>query len=144
LNRSSRRSSAHHVHSLHPDVESLVSSHLSKEELALGASPVGERLPYNDYTTIDWLHDLVCFRLGHDRVAADGDQGQGLFPSSSYRFSRGLRRPSTGSMEWLSRLDCCGHDWHLHRRSCISCRCCRGHSRRLQEWLLHLKHFSQS
>lgn len=41
------------------DGASIASSHLSKEELALGESAVGERLPYNDYTTIDWLHDLV-------------------------------------------------------------------------------------
>ncbi|KAK5464983.1 hypothetical protein LTS15_001546 [Exophiala xenobiotica] len=43
------------------DVEaaSVVSSHVSKEEQALGETAVGERLPYNDYTTIDWLHDLV-------------------------------------------------------------------------------------
>ena len=39
--------------------QSLIGSHLSKDELALHNSPVGERLPYNDYTTIDWLHDLV-------------------------------------------------------------------------------------
>ena len=41
------------------DAESIISSHLSKDELALGGTAVGERLPYNDYTTIDWLHDLV-------------------------------------------------------------------------------------
>ena len=41
------------------DVSSLISSHVSKDEQALGTAPVGERLPYNDYTTIDWLHDLV-------------------------------------------------------------------------------------
>jgi chloride channel 3/4/5 len=35
------------------------SSTLSKEEQQLVDSTVGERLPYNDYTTIDWLHDLV-------------------------------------------------------------------------------------
>ena len=34
-------------------------SHVSKEEQALAQTTVGERLPYNDYTTIDWLHDLV-------------------------------------------------------------------------------------
>ncbi|KAK3168834.1 hypothetical protein OEA41_005282 [Lepraria neglecta] len=39
--------------------QSLIGSHMSKDELALHDSPVGERLPYNDYTTIDWLHDLV-------------------------------------------------------------------------------------
>ena len=41
------------------DAQSIFSSHVSKAEQALAASPVGERLPYNDYTTIDWLHDLV-------------------------------------------------------------------------------------
>jgi hypothetical protein len=41
------------------DASSIISSHLSKEELALGGTAIGERLPYNDYTTIDWLHDLV-------------------------------------------------------------------------------------
>jgi chloride channel 3/4/5 len=41
------------------DVQSIISSHVSKEEQALGYTPLGERLPYNDYTTIDWLHDLV-------------------------------------------------------------------------------------
>ncbi|KAK5076467.1 hypothetical protein LTR64_006053 [Lithohypha guttulata] len=41
------------------DGASIASSHVSKEELALGETAVGERLPYNDYTTIDWLHDLV-------------------------------------------------------------------------------------
>ncbi|KAK8174745.1 chloride channel-like protein 3 [Phyllosticta citribraziliensis] len=40
--------------------ESLASSAVTKEEQQLmSSSPVGERLPYNDYTTIDWLHDLV-------------------------------------------------------------------------------------
>jgi chloride channel 3/4/5 len=32
---------------------------LSKDEQALADTAVGERLAYNDYTTIDWLHDLV-------------------------------------------------------------------------------------
>jgi chloride channel 3/4/5 len=46
---------------LHHDEEarSIRSSALTKEEAALVGSTVGERLPYNDYTTIDWLHDLV-------------------------------------------------------------------------------------
>jgi chloride channel 3/4/5 len=41
------------------DIESLLSSHLSKDERALHETALGERLPYNDYTTIDWLHDMV-------------------------------------------------------------------------------------
>ncbi|EKG19232.1 Chloride channel voltage gated [Macrophomina phaseolina MS6] len=37
-----------------------ISSAVSKDEQQLmAASVVGERLPYNDYTTIDWMHDLV-------------------------------------------------------------------------------------
>jgi len=38
---------------------SIVKSHTSVDEQALASSTVGERLAYNDYTTIDWLHDLV-------------------------------------------------------------------------------------
>lgn len=38
---------------------SIISSHLSGKERALAGTAVGERLPYNDYTTIDWLHALV-------------------------------------------------------------------------------------
>lgn len=41
------------------DAPSIVCSHVSKEEQVLAGTAVGERLPYNDYTTIDWLHDLV-------------------------------------------------------------------------------------
>ena len=46
------------------DVQSLIESHVSKDEQALHNSVVGERLPYNDYTTIDWLHDLVRWMEG--------------------------------------------------------------------------------
>lgn len=42
--------------------QSLVEAGLSKEDQLMGQSTVGERLPYNDYTTIDWLHDLVRTR----------------------------------------------------------------------------------
>ncbi len=41
------------------EAHSIVSSAVTKEEQALGGTAIGERLPYNDYTTIDWLHDLV-------------------------------------------------------------------------------------
>lgn len=47
----------------HEDAHSILSSHVTKEERALGSTAVGERLPYNDYTTIDWLHDKVCKEL---------------------------------------------------------------------------------
>lgn len=44
---------------VHDEAASIVSSHISKEEQELAGTAIGERLPYNDYTTIDWLHDLV-------------------------------------------------------------------------------------
>ena len=43
----------------HEDQQSIIGSYVSEDEQALSAAPIGERLPYNDYTTIDWLHDLV-------------------------------------------------------------------------------------
>ena len=41
------------------EASSIIDTYVSKEEQALSQATVGERLPYNDYTTIDWLHDLV-------------------------------------------------------------------------------------
>ncbi|KAI1849573.1 hypothetical protein JX265_013579 [Neoarthrinium moseri] len=49
----------HEVPDEQSDVASLHSSSLSKEDGALNAPRAGERLPYNDYTTIDWLRELV-------------------------------------------------------------------------------------
>lgn len=43
------------------DHQSVIGSYVSKDEQALSSAPIGERLPYNDYTTIDWLHDLVRY-----------------------------------------------------------------------------------
>lgn len=51
--------SQNHIVRLDEDVESMVQSHLTKDEQNLYDASVGERLAYNDYTTIDWLHDLV-------------------------------------------------------------------------------------
>lgn len=45
------------------EASSYVASHVTKEEQALSGSTIGERLQYNDYTTIDWLHDLVRPRV---------------------------------------------------------------------------------
>lgn len=46
-------------HEQDEEASSIVASTVTKEEQRLADSTVGERLPYNDYTTIDWLHDLV-------------------------------------------------------------------------------------
>ncbi|EXJ68252.1 uncharacterized protein A1O5_08867 [Cladophialophora psammophila CBS 110553] len=59
---------------LDADAASVVSSPISKEEQALGDTAVGERLPYNDYTTIDWLHDLIKDSFRHRSVHS----GKGL------------------------------------------------------------------
>jgi chloride channel 3/4/5 len=52
------------------EARSILSYAVSKDEQALGGTATGERLPYNDYTTIDWLHDLVgaetCGMTRHD------------------------------------------------------------------------------
>jgi chloride channel 3/4/5 len=50
-------------HEQDEEARSVISSTVSKEEQQLAGSTVGERLPYNDYTTIDWLHDLVTTLL---------------------------------------------------------------------------------
>lgn len=63
------------------DGASIASSHISKEELALGETAVGERLPYNDYTTIDWLHDLVRIPLSSTpHIYSNFYLGQRLLP----------------------------------------------------------------
>lgn len=49
---------------LDEDADSMVHSHVTKDEQNLYDASVGERLAYNDYTTIDWLHDLVSERHG--------------------------------------------------------------------------------
>ncbi|KAL6708451.1 hypothetical protein ACN47E_002714 [Coniothyrium glycines] len=48
-----------HQHEQDTEAQSIISSAVTKEGQHLAGSTVGERLPYNDYTTIDWLHDLV-------------------------------------------------------------------------------------
>ncbi|KAK3326753.1 putative chloride channel protein [Apodospora peruviana] len=57
------------------DIESLSSTDgtsvglISRDERALSQqTALGERLPYNDYATIDWLHDLVKDSVRHRRL----------------------------------------------------------------------------
>lgn len=57
---------------------SIISSHVSKDEQTLGALAIGERLPYNDYTTIDWLHDLVPSKF-MPTAAANENRSKTLF-----------------------------------------------------------------
>ncbi|KAK0738128.1 chloride channel [Schizothecium vesticola] len=47
---------------------SIRSSRISLDELALADTAIGERLPYNAYQTIDWLHDLIKDAFRHRAV----------------------------------------------------------------------------
>ena len=50
------------------EASSILESHVTKDELLMSGNPVGERLPYNNYTTIDWLHDLVKDSYRHRNI----------------------------------------------------------------------------
>jgi len=54
------------------------------EEIKMADTAVGERLKYNDYTTIDWLHDLVhhftCACSGPQESYSPMSVGQRLEP----------------------------------------------------------------
>ena len=68
------------------EAHSIVKSHVSVEEQAMAESTVGERLDYNDYTTIDWLHDLVSMVSlagddNHSINSVGALSGQRLIPS---------------------------------------------------------------
>jgi hypothetical protein len=54
------------------EAQSIVTSVVTKEEQQMGDSTVGERLPYNDYSTIDWLHDLVCLEFWYCFECVEG------------------------------------------------------------------------
>ena len=107
--------------SVQQDAESrsILSSHISKAEQALAATPVGERLPYNDYTTIDRLHDLVrpllrscgdVLIITRSRTPSASEQ---FTPEEVYgtvstqpstRAKDGLHPPSSGSLPQVSLL----------------------------------------
>ncbi|KAG4442740.1 hypothetical protein IFR05_001757 [Cadophora sp. M221] len=53
---------------VHDEAASIVESHVSKEDQELAGTAIGERLPYNDYTTIDWLHDLIKDSFRHRAI----------------------------------------------------------------------------
>jgi chloride channel 3/4/5 len=55
----SYRKGSRRLNNVQSGASSIISSHVSREEQELAGTAVGEGLPYNDYTTIDWPHDLV-------------------------------------------------------------------------------------
>lgn len=70
---------------------SIPGSYVSKDERALSAAAVGERLPYNDYTTIDWLHDLVPSPPCNARLRLTFFQIKDSHRSRFIRSRRGIR-----------------------------------------------------
>ncbi|KAL8793526.1 MAG: hypothetical protein Q9195_003899 [Heterodermia aff. obscurata] len=83
---------------LDEDAHSVITSHVSKAEQALGKTPIGERLPYNDYTTIDWLHDLASSCAQIQRNTTNVNKVKDSFRARSIR-REGIRGRLTSSFE---------------------------------------------
>lgn len=115
--RGSRRLNGDHLE----DADSIISSHLSKEELALGSTAIGERLPYNDYTTIDWLHDLVTSTDFHRSESHLTNTDQRLLPLPRFARQRWNQRTSACILGCLPRMGCCCNDRSLYCYSSFPC-----------------------
>ena len=93
---------------------SIVKSHVSVEEQAMAGSTVGERLAYNDYTTIDWLHDLVSVSSFAAKIKeAYTIIGQRFLSSSQYPQQKEPQRQSTRSLRLILWLDSSSNDRSL-------------------------------
>jgi len=128
---SSRRDS----HLYDGDVESLLSSHLSKSERRMHATAVGERLPYNNYTTIDWLHDLVKNSVRHSALrcapglgariytywdAAEGWVAAALVGMLTACVAAVVDVSVAAVADWKEGY--CSRSWHLDREGCCDTR----------------------
>ncbi|CZS90675.1 related to CLC chloride channel protein [Rhynchosporium graminicola] len=81
---------------IHDEASSIVSSHVPKEGQELAGTAIGERLPYNDYTTIDRVHDLVSARRSIDGF-----------------------KSTTPALGFMSRMDSRVNDRHSYRSRCF-------------------------
>lgn len=118
------------------DAESTISSYVTKEEQLLSATSIGERLPYNDYTTIDWLHDLVSYVRTYMTHSRPTSTGQGLLSSAfCSRPQRSARSPCL-RLRIRSRMDRCGTHRRAHSLCGFLCRHRRGHRQRLETRIL--------
>ena len=72
------------------DQNSIIGSYVSKDEQALSSAPIGERLPYNDYTTIDWLHDLVRSPISNRKEVNKLTEARSKIPTVFVPFTPGL------------------------------------------------------
>lgn len=111
------------------DAASVISSHVSKEEQVLAETAVGERLPYNDYTTIDWLHDLVSIKFVSKNISTayhSWGKGQRLI-SPSFHTRRSWYSGLAGvGFRLVSGMDCRRTHRHVDSLCGFSGRyCCR-------------------
>ena len=126
------------------DAQSIIGSYVSKDEQALSSAPVGERLPYNDYTTIDWLHDLVTKCLTSRRALGLMNPGQRLLPVSLCIVRK--RHPTSSPVYFrdMLRLDRSCPYRHPYCLCCLPRRRGRSYRERLEAGLLLFKHVCQS
>ncbi|KAK1809533.1 hypothetical protein LTR12_016095 [Friedmanniomyces endolithicus] len=107
----------HRLSKLQQDEEasSIIKSHVTREEQKMSGTSVGERLPYNDYTTIDWLHDLVE-RDGSTSRAPEADiirLGQRLVPTSLHTQPQGTAVQDRQPLRRRLWLDSSSNHWDL-------------------------------
>lgn len=124
-------------HQQDEEASSIVASTVTKEERRLADSTVGERLPYNDYTTIDWLHDLVIYGSYH--MALDGLTyllGQRFIPVPLHTITSRHTLHSNLLSGRLLRLDCRYCNWSLDRVCSFCRRHCRSHGVGLESRVL--------
>ncbi|KAK4443211.1 chloride channel [Podospora aff. communis PSN243] len=65
-------------HPYDADIESLHSRRSTLSHTHTLLPQIGERLPYNDYTTIDWLHDLVEDTARHRSLRESNPHSRGI------------------------------------------------------------------
>ena len=107
-------------HEQDEEAQSTISSTVTKDEQQLAGSTVGERLPYNDYTTIDWLHDLVPTYVARTNcpVLIYG-KGQRLLPLSLYSIASRTAIQSSVSVRRLLWMDCRSRHRSVDRLCCF-------------------------
>lgn len=113
---------------LEQDVESACSSNLSKEEQQLIDSTVGERLPYNDYTTIDWLHDLVQSLKTLSKCLQLTKAGERFQQVQTYQCFLRATLQNPLALRCFFGMGCCGHYRCADCCCCFFRRCRRGYS----------------
>jgi len=128
------------------DTYSVPSSAVTKAEQALVETTIGERLPYNDYITIDWLHDLVLVSgvvwISNVQLNTDALLGERLISSSLHPIPTRTPLQIVLIFRGLFGLACCCTYRYADCLCGLSrrCRCCNCF--RLEGWILRWPSFS--